>query len=201
MSHYGQLNILVVDSDVLGGTRIKDVLAREGFGVEVLADASRAVEELRRNLYHLVILDVSPTNAGGLEALYAIRQLDSDLCVIATTALASVEMAVETMKHHAFHYLQKPLDEEELKAVLTEAIQIKGLRIDPDLRLNSEVGKRVRQCRRDQLLTLKQLSNRAGKSVSLLSQIELGKSAASVSTLHELSRALGVKMTYFFESV
>ena len=57
------------------------------------------------------------------------------------------------------------------------------------------------KCRQSQPLTLKQLANRTGKSVSLLSQIELGKSAASVSTLNDLSNALGVKMTYFFETV
>jgi transcriptional regulator with XRE-family HTH domain len=48
---------------------------------------------------------------------------------------------------------------------------------------------------------LKQLANRTGLSVSLISQIELGKSAASMSTLHKLAAALGTKMTYFFETV
>ena len=50
-------------------------------------------------------------------------------------------------------------------------------------------------------LTLKQLANRTGLSVSLISQIELGKSAASMSTLHKLATALQVKMTYFFETI
>ena len=50
-------------------------------------------------------------------------------------------------------------------------------------------------------LTLKQLANRTGLSVSLISQIELGKSAASMSTLHKLATALQVRMTYFFETV
>jgi DNA-binding NtrC family response regulator len=196
-----RLNILVVDNDQMTSTRIKDLLAGDGFGVEVLSEATRTVDELRTNHFQLVVLDVSPSNPGGRDALQQIRRYDSDLCVIATTALASVEMAVETMKHQAFHYLQKPVDDDEFRAVLTEAIQAKGLSADSGVRVNCEVGQRVRLCRKDQLLTLKQLANRVGKSVSLLSQIELGKSAASVSTLYELSRALGVKMTYFFESV
>ena len=50
-------------------------------------------------------------------------------------------------------------------------------------------------------LTLKQTANRTGLSVSLISQIELGKSAASMSTLHKLATALQVKMTYFFETL
>jgi ribosome-binding protein aMBF1 (putative translation factor) len=110
-------------------------------------------------------------------------------------------MAVETMKHQAFHYLQKPLDEDELAMVLKEAIKAKGLIVNSDAHVNQAVGRRIRECRQSQPLTLKQLANRTGKSVSLLSQIELGKSAASVSTLNDLSNALGVKMTYFFETV
>ena len=37
--------------------------------------------------------------------------------------------------------------------------------------------------------------------MSLISQIELGKSAASMSTLHKLATALQVRMTYFFETI
>ena len=70
-----------------------------------------------------------------------------------------------------------------------------------EARLNSEVGRRIRERRHERSLTLKQLANRTGLSVSLISQIELGKSAASLSTLHKLASALGVRMTYFFETV
>ena len=45
------------------------------------------------------------------------------------------------------------------------------------------------------------LANRTGLSVSLISQIELGKSAASMSTMHKLATALQVRMTYFFETL
>ena len=117
------------------------------------------------------------------------------------TGLASVEMAVATMKHQAFHYLQKPLDQEELEMVVDAAIREKGLLTDIETRLNTEVGGRIRECRKQHALTLKQLANRTGLSVSLISQIELGKSAASMSTLHKLATALQVKMTFFFETV
>jgi len=196
-----QPNILVVDSDEGSSMELKSMLVEAGYAAGILTEPQRAVEELQANRYQLVILDVSPGNPQGIAALQAIRSFDADLCVIATTGLASVEMAVETMKHQAFHYLQKPLDEDELAMVLAEAIKSKGLVINSDAHVNQAVGRRIRECRLSQPLTLKQLANRTGKSVSLLSQIELGKSAASVSTLNDLSNALGVKMTFFFETV
>ena len=67
--------------------------------------------------------------------------------------------------------------------------------------LNAIVGERGRTRRHEMGLTLKQVSNRTGLSVSLISQIELGKSAASVLTLYKLSTALGVKMTHFFAEI
>ena len=81
------------------------------------------------------------------------------------------------------------------------AIKEKGLLVDLESRLNQEVGRRLRERRTAQQLTLKQLANRTGLSVSLISQIELGKSAASMSTLHKLATALQVRMTYFFETI
>jgi DNA-binding NtrC family response regulator len=196
-----RLSVLVIDQDEATTIDLKDFLAQEGYRVQLLSDPTQASEELRQNRYQLVFLDVSPGNQPGLDALVSIRSSESDMCIIAMTAMPTVEMAVATMKHQAFHYLQKPLDTDELRAVIDSAIREKGLLIDLETRLNSEVGRRIRECRKEHTLTLKQLANRAGLSVSLISQIELGKSAASMSTLHKLATALQVKMTFFFETV
>jgi ribosome-binding protein aMBF1 (putative translation factor) len=105
------------------------------------------------------------------------------------------------MKQDAFDYIQKPLEMEEVRAVIQAAIREKGLLVDLESRLNQQVGRRLRERRTGEQLTLKQLANRTGLSVSLISQIELGKSAASMSTLHKLATALQVRMTYFFETI
>jgi len=199
-SQQQHLNVLVVDRCEESQLVIKEVLAEENHRVTTLDAPSQIGAEIRDNRYQIVILDVSP-GSGGAEALAAIRRHDDDLCVIATTEVASVEAAVAAMKHQAFHYLQKPIEGEEFRAVLKEAIQTKGLLVDLDTRLNSVVGGRIRHLRHSRPLTLKQLANRTGLSVSLISQIELGKSAASMSTLHKLATSLNTRMTYFFETV
>ena len=200
MASQQTLNILVVDREMEAQQALKEILTGEGWGVVCLSDPLHAPEELRSHRIQLVLLDVSP-GTGGREALAAIRALDRDLCVIATSSVASVELAVETMKHQAFHYLQKPIDPEEVLAVVKEAIRDRGLVVDLESRLNGEIGTRIRGRRHESGLTLKQLANRTGLSVSLVSQIELGKSAASMSTMYKLAAALGVKMTYFFETL
>ena len=200
MANQQTLNVLVVDSEEEARVQLKSVLTEQGFSVTTLSEPLLASEEVRQNRFQLVFLDVSP-GSGGNEALAAIRDFDDDICVIATTGIASVEAAVATMKHQAFHYLQKPIENEEVLAVVQEAIKERGLLVDLETHLNTEVGRRIRTKRHEFQLTLKQLANRTGLSVSLISQIELGKSAASMSTMHKLGAALGVRMTYFFETL
>ncbi len=201
MASKQQLNVLVVDHDEGSNVQIKDVLTSEGYQAEVLNDPEQVVEAVKQGRYQMVILDVSPPEERGIELLERIRAADSDVCVIAMTDLPTVEAAVRTLKCDAFDYLQKPMEVEELRAVIQCAIREKGLLVDLEARLNQAVGMRLREKRSAERLTLKQLANRTGLSVSLISQIELGKSAASMSTLHKLATALQVRMTYFFETV
>ncbi len=196
-----RLKVLVVDGDEGSNVELKDFLTAEGHEANVLTDRGRVGDEIKRGGFHLVLLDVSPPEDPAIEVLQDIRSADSDVCVIAMTAAPSVHGAVRTLKRHAFDYLQKPLDSRELRAVIAEAIREKGLLVDREVRLNQVIGERLRERRRGAQLTLKQLANRTGLSVSLISQIELGKSAASMSTLHKLATALQVRMTYFFETI
>jgi DNA-binding response OmpR family regulator len=196
-----RLNVLVVDRDEGSNIAIKDFLTEKGYQAHVVTEPSEVLSEIKRGRFQLVLLDVSPPEPGGLDLMQQIRDADSDVCVIAMTGLASVEAAVRTLKSQAFDYLQKPLDMDELQAVIKAAIREKGLLVDLETRLNQVVGGRLREQRTKAGLTLKQLANRTGLSVSLISQIELGKSAASMSTLHKLATALQVKMTYFFETL
>jgi DNA-binding NtrC family response regulator len=196
-----RLNVLVVDRDEGSNIAVKDFLTEEGHQAHVVTEPSEVIAQIKQGNFQLVLLDVSPTEAGGIELLHQIRGVDSDVCVIAMTGLASVEVAVTALKSQAFDYLQKPLDMEELREVVRAAIREKGLLVDLETRLNQVVGGRLRELRTAAGLTLKQLANRTGLSVSLISQIELGKSAASMSTLHKLATALQIKMTYFFETL
>ena len=196
-----RLNVLVVDSDEATNIELKDFLTEQGYQTNVLTEPDQVLEEIKRGRFQLVLLDVSPPVDAGVDLLQKIRAADSDICVVCLTALPSVDVAIRTLKCQAFDYLQKPLAMEELRAVIQAAIREKGLLVDLEGRLNQEVGRRLRERRTAEQLTLKQLANRTGLSVSLISQIELGKSAASMSTLHKLATALQVRMTYFFETI
>lgn len=201
MAGLQRLHVLVVDGDEEDARGLQRFLTGEGYEVTSCSDPAGAVEELRRGRYQLVLLDLRPRGIDGISLLDQIRVADSDICVVTTTSQPGVESAVAAMKRGAFDYLQKPVKLDQLRRVIQDAIRENGLFVDLEQHLNSAVGGRIRERRMGSGLTLKQLANRTGLSVSLISQIELGKSAASVSTLHKLATALSVRMTYFFETV
>ena len=78
------------------------------------------------------------------------------------------------------------------------ALAKKGLSKDPEADLHREIGKVIREARKTQELTLKQLARRTGLSVSLLSQIERAESSASISSLYKIASALRIKMSDLF---
>jgi DNA-binding NtrC family response regulator len=201
MSEKNRLNVLVVDPDEGTVLDLKDMISELGYRVSSNTNPEAVIEEIKHGTFQIVIADVSPPADRALDLLARMRAADSDLCVISMTAMPTVDVAVRAMKQHAFDYLQKPVEFEELRHVIDAAIREKGLLVDVETRLNQIVGKRLRERRSESTLTLKQLANRTGLSVSLISQIELGKSAASMSTLYKLATALQVRMTYFFETV
>jgi DNA-binding NtrC family response regulator len=201
MSEKNRLNVLVVDPDEGTVLDLKEMIGELGYRVSSNTNPDAVIEEIKHGTFQIVIADVSPPADRGLDLLARMRAADSDLCVISMTAMPTVDVAVRAMKQHAFDYLQKPVELEELRHVIDAAIREKGLLVDVETRLNQIVGKRLRERRSAAGLTLKQLANRTGLSVSLISQIELGKSAASMSTLYKLATALQVRMTYFFETI
>ena len=201
MSSAQPLSVLVADPDVETRDALSDFLYEEGFEATKLADPSKAPGAIKDGRYQMVLLDLGEPGAEGVELLQKIRSVDDDLCVICMTGKPSVETAVATMKHRAFDYLKKPFEIGQLRPVLRDAIRQHGLLVNVEKRLNATVGERARTRRHEMGLTLKQVANRTGLSVSLISQIELGKSAASVLTLYKLSTALSVKMPHFFETI
>ena len=77
----------------------------------------------------------------------------------------------------------------------------RGPLMDAEMRVNRLVGARIRTLRKKRSMTLRQLANTTVRSVSLLSQIEVGNSSASISTLHKIAAALRVPLAYLLDGV
>ena len=167
-----QIRILVVDDEKETGDYLQLLLSKAGYEVVALTDPTQVIDRLRAEDFHLVILDMMMPQMSGTEVLEKIRSFDSDIAVIVATAHPAVETAVASLKAQASDYVKKPIEPEELLAAVEAALAKKGLSKDPEAELHRAIGRTIREARKSQELTLKQLARRTGLSVSLLSQIE-----------------------------
>lgn len=63
----------------------------------------------------------------------------------------------------------------------------------------NEISQKIKALRKQQEMTLKDLSEKSGFSVSFLSQVENGTSSLAIMSLKKIAEALGVPMIYFFQ--
>lgn len=192
------IRILIIDDDKDICEYMQLLLSQSGYEVTAQTDARAALELLKEEEFHVVILDIMMPELNGMELLERIRDFDSDIAIIIFTGYPSVDTAVTSMKYNVSDYIKKPFDVDEFNQTLEKILREKGLLTDPEEQLLATIGKNIRRMRKERNLTLKQMSRRTGLSVSLLSQIERAESSASVSSLYKLARALDVKLTRLF---
>jgi DNA-binding response OmpR family regulator len=193
-----QIRILVVDDEQDNCDYLKLVLEKEGYQVDALTDPTQTVDQLRKQDYHLIVLDMMMPRMNGTDVLQQIRKVDSDVAVVVATAYPAVETAVASLKAQASDYVKKPIDPPSFLAAVQQALARKGLSKDPEADLHRAIGQTIRDARKLQDLTLKQLARRTGLSVSLLSQIERAESSASISSLYKIASALKLRMAELF---
>jgi transcriptional regulator with XRE-family HTH domain len=69
----------------------------------------------------------------------------------------------------------------------------------PDVATEVDVGERLRIIRNIRRCTLREVAERAGLSESFLSQVERGRTSASIASLRRISEALGISVADLFE--
>jgi len=193
-----RLSVLVVDDDPDILELLCDFLTGEGFDVTTLCDPTEAVERIRDDMFHLVVLDLMMPKLSGLDLLAQIRNVDDDIAVIILTGHPSLETASASIQHDVSAYINKPFTPAEIRDVIARIARRKGLVLRNEDQLHAAIGRQIRDLRKARGLTLKQMARRTNLSVSLLSQIERAESSASVSSLFKVATALQVRLTELF---
>ncbi len=132
------MKILVVDDEENIRTIIKRAFQKEGFTVTTASSGNEALKELEKSSFDLVITDLKMPDGDGISLLKHIHSLSPDTMVMVITAYASTESAVEAMKAGAIDYIVKPINIEELRIIVRNALEKKILQ-EENLRLKKEL--------------------------------------------------------------
>jgi CheY-like chemotaxis protein len=113
--------ILVVEDEEILREQIAQLLPLLGYRVRIAADVTAALAELDRALPDIILTDLVLPDLPGYKLLEQSQERRPKLPVLVMTAYASLESAIEALKHGAFDYLLKPITPPELAAALSRA--------------------------------------------------------------------------------
>lgn len=122
--------ILVVDDEASLRLLLSNELSRMGYAVEAVADGETALNRLRDEFFHVVLLDIIMPRVSGIDVLRAIKQDSIPSEVIILTGNATLESAIESMKLGAFEYVRKPYSLNELLIQIERAIEHQRSQLD-----------------------------------------------------------------------
>jgi len=118
--------VLIVDDDPSQRDLLGGFLRRQGHDVECAASGPEALARLAARPVSLMVSDVRMPGMTGLELMRRAREQFPTLPVLMVTAFADIRDAVEAMRDGALNYLQKPVDLDELRAMVAEAVGAPG---------------------------------------------------------------------------
>ncbi len=122
--------ILVVDDEASLRLLLKNELGRAGYSVETVNDGESALQKVREDNYHVVLLDIVMPRMDGLETLRQMKMESVTSEVIILTGNATLESAIECVKLGAFEYVRKPYSLSELLIQIERAIDHQRSMID-----------------------------------------------------------------------
>jgi DNA-binding NtrC family response regulator len=99
-----------------------------GFHAVGYTKARKALDELKKDTFSVLITDLKMPEMDGMEVLKEAKKIDPDIEVIIFTAYGSIEGAVQAIKEGAHDYLVKPFEAIELVAKIEKAIEKRRLK-------------------------------------------------------------------------
>jgi DNA-binding NtrC family response regulator len=120
-------SVLVADDDAVARDLLVEVLAREGYRVRAAAGGAEAIRLAESELFDVALIDLRMPDVDGLGVLSRIRTLDPAPPVFILTAFATIETAIEAIRHGAYDYLSKPFRVDEIKLAMRRVLESQRL--------------------------------------------------------------------------
>lgn len=155
-----QPKILVVDDDELILKAIGAILMDNGYAVETASvprDALQRVQTEAGN-FDVAVIDLNMPDVSGFELLASLRQADGFLMPVVMTGYATKENAVQSLRHGAFEFIEKPVMSDALLAAIEKALDHRRLKVENE-RYRLRLEEMVRQKSADLVKVLEDLKH------------------------------------------
>ncbi|HLK66103.1 MAG TPA: sigma-54 dependent transcriptional regulator [Bryobacteraceae bacterium] len=120
--------ILIVDDELVVRDSLGKWFTSEGYTAKPACSGREALEFIQHAEFDLALIDIKMPGMDGMELQMRLREADPDLTIIFMTGYASVDTAVQALKHGAYDYITKPVDPDELSHLVANALEHKRAR-------------------------------------------------------------------------
>ena len=104
------MKILIIDDERSIRNSLKEILADEGYDVDVAENGAQGCAMVDKEKYSVIFCDIKMPEMDGMEVLDRLVQMGIDSAVIMISGHGDIDTAVECIKKGAFDFIQKPLD-------------------------------------------------------------------------------------------
>ena len=120
--------ILIIDDESAIVDTLRILLKNEGYAAHVAFGGKQGLDQIAAIRPDIIISDIRMPGVGGLDVLSAAKAQDPDTPVILMTAQASLQSAISAVNDGAFHYVQKPFQNDALVAIVRRAAETRQLK-------------------------------------------------------------------------
>ena len=129
--------LLIIDDERIALRNLEHVMKKEGYDVTATQSGANALKLLEDRQYDVVLTDLRMEKVDGMQILKKTRELYPDTEVVMITGFATLDSAVESMKHGAFYYIAKPFTNDivyngRVARITIDSIVFEETSIDPN---------------------------------------------------------------------
>jgi two-component system, response regulator PdtaR len=122
MNQSEDFSILITDDDDECRETLREIVEPEGFRTLLAGSGEEAVDIVREESVHLVLLDMHLPRMTGLETLQLVKQINAILPCILVTASADEELMRQAFSVRAYSVIPKPVSKNVLLYTLIRAL-------------------------------------------------------------------------------
>ncbi len=104
------MKILIIDDERSIRNSLKEILADEGYDVDVAETGAQGCAMVDKEKYSVIFCDIKMPEMDGMEVLDKLAEMGVEAAVVMISGHGDIETAVECIKKGAFDFIQKPLD-------------------------------------------------------------------------------------------
>jgi two-component system, NtrC family, response regulator HydG len=118
-----RLHVLVIDDEKLHAQTVAEILESKGYCCTIATSGKDGAKKIENDDFDLILTDLKMGDLDGLAILQKAKEFLPEAEVMVVTGFGDVKTAVTALQQGASHYLLKPLDKNQLLAIVSKSAE------------------------------------------------------------------------------